>query len=55
MFVKRGIVRLLASGGWNVFVRQMRRGRDCLAVARRFGASISGFGMAKLASGNRGE
>ena len=35
VFAKRGIVRLAASGGWNVIVRQMRRGCDCLAVAWR--------------------
>ena len=35
MFAKRGIVRLAASGGWNVIVRQMRRGCDWLAVAWR--------------------
>ena len=34
MFAKRGIVRLAASG-WNVIVRQMRRGCDWLAVALR--------------------
>ena len=35
VFAKRGIVRLSASDGWNVIVRQMRRGCDCLAVAWR--------------------
>ena len=35
MFAKRGIVRLAASGGWNVIVRQMRRGCDWRAVAWR--------------------
>ena len=35
VFAKRGIVRLADSGGWNVIVRQMRRGCDWLAVAWR--------------------
>ena len=35
VFAKRGIVRLAASGGWNVIVRQMRRCCDWLAVAWR--------------------
>ena len=33
VFAKRGIVRLAASGGWNVIVRQMRRCCDWLAAA----------------------
>ena len=35
MFVKRGIVRLAASGGWNVIWKRLRRGCDWLAVAWR--------------------
>ena len=35
VFANRGIVRLAASGGWNVLVRQMRRGCVWLAVAWR--------------------
>ena len=33
MFAKRGIVRLAASGGWNVIWKRLRRGCDLLAVA----------------------
>ena len=33
LFAKRGIVRLAASGGWNVIVRQMWRCCDWLAAA----------------------
>ena len=33
MFAKRGIVRLSASGGWNVIVRQMRRGWEMVEAA----------------------
>ncbi len=44
MFAKRGIVRLAASGGRNVIVRQMRRGCDWLAVAWRLVVSASGLG-----------
>ena len=35
VFAKRGIVRLAASGGWNVIGKQLRRGCDWLAVAWR--------------------
>ena len=35
VFAKRGIVRLAASGGWNVIWKRLRRGCDWLAVARR--------------------
>ena len=35
VFAKRGIVRLAASGGWNVIWKQLRRGCDWLAVAWR--------------------
>ena len=35
VFAKRGIVRLSASGGWNVIWKRLRRGCDCLAVAWR--------------------
>ena len=35
VFAKRGIVRLVASDGWNVIVRQMRRCCDWPAVAWR--------------------
>ena len=35
VFAKRGIVRLAASGGWNVIWKRLRRGCDWLAVAWR--------------------
>ena len=44
MFAKRGIVRLAASGGWIVIVRQMRRDHDWLAVAWRLGTPMSWLG-----------
>ena len=35
VFAKRGIVRLAASGGWNVIWKRLRRGCGGRAVARR--------------------
>ena len=35
VFAKRGIVRLVASGGWNVIWKRLRHGCDWLAVALR--------------------
>ena len=35
LFAKRGIVRLSASGGWNVIGKRLRRGCDWLAFAWR--------------------
>ena len=51
VFAKRGIVRLAASGGWNVIVRQMRRGCDWLAVAWRL---KDGCGWVEVPDGYRG-
>ena len=51
LFAKRGIVRLADSGGWNVIVRQMRRGCDWLAVAWRL---KDGCGRVEVPDGWRG-
>ena len=42
VFAKLGIVRLAASGGWNVIWKRLRRGCDLLAVAWRLVVSVSG-------------
>ena len=44
MFAKRGIVRLAASGGWNVIWKRLRRGCDWLVIVGWLAASISGLG-----------
>jgi len=51
MFVKRWIVRLAASGGWNVIWKRLRRGCDCLAVAWRLKV---GCGRVEVPDGYRG-
>ena len=44
MFAKRGIVRLAASGGWNVIRKRLRHGCDWLVIVGWLAASISGLG-----------
>ena len=44
VFAKRGIVRLTASGGWNVIRKRLRRGCDWLVIVGWLAASISGLG-----------
>ena len=43
VFAKRGIVRLAASGGWNVIRKRLRRGCDWLAVAWRLKVGCGRF------------
>ena len=51
MFAKRGIVRLSASGGWNVIGKRLRRGCDWLAFAWRLKV---GCGLVEVPDGWRG-
>ena len=44
VFAKRGIVRLAASGGWNVIRKRLRRGCNWLVIVGWLAASISGLG-----------